>query len=338
MNRCILCAAWLLASCQHRDDELSREPWAAPSTPGVTARAPAPKTATPGPGEISGRVVETMNASSYTYARLDHDGTEIWVAGPTTQLAVGTVLGRMEGNLMPNFHSTTLDRTFAEIYFVNAFPGGSAPAAHPTAPAADPDDEVSGTVLETMDAGGYTYAHLDHGGKQVWVAGPTTKLAGGTKLGRMTGALMTGFRSDTLKRTFDQIYFVGAYSTGDAKAADPHGAAPAATVAPQVKVARANGGKTIAEVFGAKTALAGKPVAVRGQITKLTTGVLDRNWVHLSDGSGAAGTNDLLVTTHDATLKVGDVIVARGTVALDKDFGASYRYDVMIENAKITAE
>ncbi|MBA2543891.1 MAG: hypothetical protein H0V17_29875, partial [Deltaproteobacteria bacterium] len=75
----------------------------------------------------------------------------------------------------------------------------------------------SGTVLVTMDAAGYTYAQLDHGGTKVWIAGPTTKLAVGTKLGRMPGTLMSDFHSKTLARTFDQIYFVGNFAVDPTK-------------------------------------------------------------------------------------------------------------------------
>jgi hypothetical protein len=221
MNRCFLLVVCLLASCQHRDNEVRT---ATPSPAVAPQTVPADRAA-PADGEISGRVVETMDAAGYTYARLDRNGTQLWVAGPQSKLAIGTKLERLEGTLMPNFHSNTLNRTFDQIYFVGGFGAGvaaaapSAPADHATVdrPPATAGDDVSGTVLETMDAAGYTYAQLDRGGSKVWVAGPTTKLAVGTKLGRMSGTLMTGFHSKTLSRTFDQIYFIGTYAIDPAK-------------------------------------------------------------------------------------------------------------------------
>ena len=219
MPRCLMIVA-LLAGCQHRDSD-TRTSQAQPQPSVATKTAPS-EPGEPGKpaasGSISGTVVETMNASTYTYARLDRGGSEIWVAGPQVPLAVGTKLDKLEGQLMTDFYSKTLDRTFAQIYFVTSL--GAAPAAsahaaaataHPSA-AADAGEGVSGTVLRTMEAGGYTYAELDHGGKKVWVAGPTTKLAVGTKLGKMAGSLMTSFHSNTLNRTFDEIYFVGTYA------------------------------------------------------------------------------------------------------------------------------
>jgi hypothetical protein len=149
---------------------------------------------------------------------------------------------------------------------------------------------------------------------------------------------MPGFHSDTLNRTFDQIYFVDRYSVAGGAIPNPH-AGSAAVVqatanAPTEKIAPAPGGVTVATVFADKAKLSGKPVAVRGKITKVNNGILGKNWLHLQDGTGAAGTNDLLVTTQ-ATAKVGDIVTARGTLALDKDFGAGYKYAVLLEDATI---
>jgi hypothetical protein len=228
-------------------------------------------------------------------------------------------------------------------------------------------------VVETMSSGGYTYAKLEDGGKQVWVAGPETALAVGTKIGKANGMLMTGFRSTTLNRTFDQIYFVSAFDVAGGAAANPHGAGvaapampnphgagvaapampnphgagvaapampnphgagPAASAAPGEKIAPVTGGKTVADVFAGKDALAGKPVVVRGKVVKVNNGILGRNWVHLQDGTGAAGTNDLMVTT-SATVARGDIVTVHGNVATNKDFGAGYSYAVLVEDATI---
>jgi hypothetical protein len=275
---------------------------------------------------VSGTIVETMNAGGYTYARLDHDGSQLWVAGPETKLAVGTKLDRMDGTAMSNFHSDTLARTFEQIYFVNAFAiAGGAPASAVAA-----DDDISGVVLETMNAGGYTYAHLDRSGTKLWVAGPQTKLAVGAKLDKLSGSLMSNFQSDSLKRTFDRIYFVDSFGA-HASTATPQPAEP------DPKIAAAPGGKTIADVIASKDALAGKAVVVRGRVVKLNNGIMDRNWIHLRDGSGTSGADDLLVTTQQ-TAQLGDIVVARGTVATHQDFGAGYKYDVVVENATLASQ
>jgi len=66
----------------------------------------------------SGKVVETLDASIYTYVRLD-DGTgnETWAAVPKTQLEIGEPIALEGGTVMNNFYSKTLNRTFDSIIF-----------------------------------------------------------------------------------------------------------------------------------------------------------------------------------------------------------------------------
>ena len=103
-------------------------------------------------------------------------------------------------------------------------------------------------------------------------------------------------------------------------------------------IAKAEGGKTVAEVFAERDQLAGKPVTFRGKIVKTNAGIMGKNWLHVRDGSGADGTNDLTVTTTGAVPNVGDTVIVTGPVVLNKDFGMGYMYDVLIEDAQVTVE
>lgn len=106
-----------------------------------------------------------------------------------------------------------------------------------------------------------------------------------------------------------------------------------------VNVPKAEGAdaKTVAEVWGGRAALSGKEVVVRGKVVKFLGGIMGTNFMHVRDGSGSQekGDNDLTVTT-DQMASVGDVVTLRGSVIVDKDFGAGYRYPVLVEKAKIT--
>jgi hypothetical protein len=103
-------------------------------------------------------------------------------------------------------------------------------------------------------------------------------------------------------------------------------------------IAKAEGGKTVAEVFAEKDQLAGKPVTFRGKVVKTNANIMGKNWLHVRDGSGAEGTNDLTVTTAGAIPNVGDTVVVTGPVVLNKDFGMGYSYEVLIEDAQVTVE
>ncbi len=222
------------------------------------------------------------------------------------------------------------------VVTVAAFPGG-APSAESAAAT------KAGTVLETMNAGGYTYVRLETDAGEIWAAGPETALAVGDRVGLGASATMTNFRSESLDRTFPSIEFVSAFVTppsageGRAAMAQAHGGARPTAPTTVEAVAKAESGSTIAELYAGKAGLAGKTVTVRGQVVKYNSNILGHNWIHIQDGSGTAGTNDLTVTT-EGTARVGDVVLVRGKVALDKDFGMGYRYDLLVEEATVTVE
>lgn len=235
-------------------------------------------------------------------------------------------------------------------------------------PAASPgqgggaENSISGKVVETMDVEDYTYVLVDTGKAKVWAAGPKTKIAVGDQVNMLSPQLMTGFKSSTLDRTFDQIYFVTSFK-GDAAAAAPHGAmggmggmggggaaagadamiaaahgkrAPAATL-DFSGLKKAEGGVAIAEIFATKADLGGKEVKIRAKVAKFTPQVMGKNWIHLRDGTGAEGSNDLAVNTA-ANAKVGDTVLVTGKITLDKDFGFGYKYAVIIEDATVVVE
>jgi hypothetical protein len=209
----------------------------------------------------------------------------------------------------------------------------------------------TGTVAETMNSGGYTYARLHGSAKDdVWVAAPQFDARVGEQISVSLDMPMQGFESRTLNRTFPLLYFVaevarnGNALTGRQQAAplplaSSHGAMAAAppetrTVA---KMDPPSGGLSVADVFAKRNTLSGKPVTVRGTVVKFNGGILDRNWIHIQDGSGSASArdNDLTITS-DTPVKVGDVITASGVLGLNRDFGAGYAYDAIIEKASIT--
>ncbi len=95
--------------------------------------------------------------------------------------------------------------------------------------------------------------------------------------------------------------------------------------------------KTVAELYKEKAELNGKAVTLHGKVAKANNQIMDRNWIHLRDGTGDAadGSNDITVTTQD-TVEVGDEITATGTVAVDLDFGSGYKYPLIVEKATVT--
>lgn len=75
------------------------------------------------PGEGSGKVhkgevLETMDATRYTYVKLKTEsGEELWSAIPQAKVAVGQKVEVVESIVMKDFASPTLKRTFPTIVF-----------------------------------------------------------------------------------------------------------------------------------------------------------------------------------------------------------------------------
>ena len=221
----------------------------------------------------------------------------------------------------------------------------SAPAKPaPPAPAAAAPASIKGKVLEVKDVETYTYLRLKTGNGEMWAAVNKAPVKVGSEVTIENVTMMANFESKTLKRKFDQIAFgslagtgTAAHAPGSDMAAVHAGVSKAADVG-DVKVAKATGpdARTVAEVVGKRADLKDKTVVVRGKVVKFTPGVMDKNWIHLRDGTGSAadGTNDVVVTTKDET-QIGAVVLVKGVVHTDKDLGSGYSYRVLIEEATL---
>lgn len=240
-------------------------------------------------------------------------------------------------------------------------------AAQPAAEAAQ--GALAGTVVETFDSGGYTYIQLDTGTQKIWAAVGQTKVTVGDKISLQNGPVMRDFHSKSLDRTFPEIIFSAGLAGA---AADPHGGAAgsfsqavqgegaamppaggmgagaqeasggsvkAITPLQEVKVEKAEGENCykVEELFASASDLAGKKVKIRGKVVKVSPNIMGRTWIHLQDGSGNPmnNTHDLVVTSADAP-ELDSIVVVEGQLAKDKDFGAGYFYNVIVEGATVS--
>ena len=230
-----------------------------------------------------------------------------------------------------------------------AFAQNANKPASPAGMASAPKQEGTphaGKVIQSMNSGGYTYVLLQKkGGEKVWLAMPQTQVQQGKDMTFGPGMEMANFESKTLKRTFDKIIFsegpVGSTGAAAAKGEEKSpGSMGAVTQASgKIKVEKAANGHTVADLYRLKGKLDRKKVVVRGQVVKVSAGIMNRNWIHLQDGSGTADKkNNNLVVTSQALPLVGDVVTATGTLYKDKDFGGGYKYAVIIEKAELAGK
>ena len=237
-----------------------------------------------------------------------------------------------------------------------------------TGMAAAPAAPVTGTVLETMDAAGYTYLNVSTGTGEKWVAVNQTAVVVGEEVTFMDGMVMQNFFSKSLDRTFPEIVFSsGLVGKGGAPAGMPPagtgadsfsqalstegtpgmpaaadmmtGSKKAVVEFAEIKVEKAPGENsyTVEEIFSKAAELNGQTVIVRGKVVKVSPRIMGRNWVHIQDGTGSpeSSTHDLVITT---SLEAGadwDIITMEGVLAANKDFGSGYSYSVIIEEASL---
>lgn len=196
------------------------------------------------------------------------------------------------------------------------------------------------TVKEVIQTTNYTYLRVDEDDAEKWLAVGKMEASKGETYYYTGGFEMKDFESKELGKTFESVYFLESVSSSPGiesgePAKEPHSTGKLAVVKQDITVKPAEGCITIAELFARKDSYAGKTVKIRGQVTKFNQAIMKKNWVHIQDGSEYSGKFDLTATTEMETA-VGDIITIEGKVALDKDFGYGYSYEVLLEDSRIT--
>jgi hypothetical protein len=195
---------------------------------------------------------------------------------------------------------------------------------------------------EVIQGTNYTYVQVSSNTPDYWIAINKADIKEGETYYWSIGLEMNEFTVKELKRTFRSIFFVQDFTDQPITVAGPpkqmvNGSMAGKQQAPEypgIVVPKAEGGITIAELYTKKASYSGKTVRICGKVVKYAAGIMNRNWVHIQDGTKEAGNFDLAVSTQD-TVKIGDVVVFEGTVALDKNIGAGYIYNILLENSRL---
>ncbi len=203
------------------------------------------------------------------------------------------------------------------------------------------------TAEEVIQTSSYTYVRVSADGREYWIAVSKMDVKEKGTYFWSVGAEMRNFPSKELKRTFPVIFFISDFTDrpitlekqtpGGYTNQMPGEAMAGKQQAPEktgISVEPVKGGITIASLYAKKDSYAGKTVKIRGEVIKFAAGIMDRNWIHIQDGTREGSGYDLTVTTRDS-VKVGEVAVFEGVIALNKDFGAGYTYEVIMEDARL---
>jgi len=196
-----------------------------------------------------------------------------------------------------------------------------------------------GEVKEVIHTSAYTYLRVEKNHKEEWIAINKQEVEKGAIIYYKDGLEMNNFTSPELKRTFEKVYFVQDISDSPIQNKMPAGVTGTEPKKPvlsklNVKIDQPEGGISISDLYAKRNDYAGKTVNVKGQVTKVNFAIMNRNWIHIQDGTSEGENFDLTVTTNHEP-KVGDVVTYTGTLVLNKDFGSGYSYELLLENASL---
>lgn len=217
------------------------------------------------------------------------------------------------------------------------------------------DGYITVEVLKFEQVESYTYLLVKEKKAEYWVATSTMNAEVGQSYKYRGGLLMSNFHSEDLNRTFEDVLFLDQLiplsssnnHAGQEKPAMqgmhdmPAGMHPGNETTPgssvvnekaDVKVASVEGAITIEKLFANMKSYEGKAVRIAGEVTKYNASIMERNWVHIQDGTEHQGKYDLTATSIE-TFEVGSTVIIEGTVALDLDFGYGYTYEILLEEA-----
>lgn|GEM_PF-155355 len=195
-------------------------------------------------------------------------------------------------------------------------------------------------VKEVMPTDRYVYLRVSEGKHEFWIATRKQEVEKGAIYYYKGGLLKTHFESKEYQKVFDTIYLVSSlvpenHSKGMML---PSSGAPA-SMPPAVikedipmhseKPVTQKGVVTIAELVKDPKKFEGHTIQIHGTCVKINPNIMNRNWIHLQDGT--KDSYDLVITS-TSFVPEGEEVTMTGVVGLNKDFGAGYTYDIILEN------
>ncbi len=182
-------------------------------------------------------------------------------------------------------------------------------------------------VEEVIQTNKYTYLNVNEKDQKYWVAVSKREIAKGDTFCFDNKLEMKDFKSRSLQRTFETIYFVqdkNKQSLPQPKVnMNIHHNKKKLKVKKNISIEPIEGGITIAELFSNKKSYANNVIKIKGEVIKFNSGIMGKNWIHLQDGSNDSDNYDLTITTND-TVSVGDIVAFVGKITLNRLYFLSF--------------
>ena len=201
------------------------------------------------------------------------------------------------------------------------FTGNKSPESVNKSPESSKSESYQVKAIEVLQTSKYSYLWVEGEGdglsvgEPYWIAALKNDFIAGEEYVYTGRLFKEDFESKEFGRVFDQIYLVSFIEKTSR-------ATPINSIV--------EGVVSIDKIVSNAVSYAGKKVKVQGKVVKVNDAIMDRNWIHLTDGS--AGDYDFVVTS-DVSVTVGHTVAFEGLISTNRDFGAGYKYELLMEDA-----
>jgi hypothetical protein len=198
-------------------------------------------------------------------------------------------------------------------------------------------------VEEVLPTARYVYLRVKEGEKEFWIATRKVEINKGGVYYYRGGLLKTNFESKEYNRIFDEIYLISKLVSEDhsrhinASPVSDNIAKTENVVKEDIpthteKTVIHKGTIKISDLVSDPKKYEGHTVQISGKCVKVNPNIMGRNWIHLQDGSK----DDFdMVITSNTFVPEGKDITIKAVVSLNRDFGAGYKYDLILENGTL---
>ena len=191
-------------------------------------------------------------------------------------------------------------------------------------------------IVQVLKTDSYLYMEVTEAGRKFWIATGPGNVRPGSTYYFNEAVRKYNFESKALVRVFDSIYLVprlvpeSKLASLDQRLFDPHKPGQKTISAdtlplPDDQNIRAI---TIPELLRNPEAFENSWVELSGTCVKVNSGIMGRNWVHLKAPGEAGG--EVVVTTREEVV-VGELVQFQAVVRRNRDFGAGYLYELLLE-------
>ncbi|XOB63056.1 hypothetical protein ACMC56_04440 [Campylobacterota bacterium DY0563] len=202
-------------------------------------------------------------------------------------------------------------------------------------------------ILETKNAGAYTYIKVEEKGDTYWAAISKSNVKVGQTITIHEQVWMKQFKSKALDKTFDKILFAQVPKKGVSGSDNIHNIhgnmikkKQSNELKPNPKfnegliVSNSKAIKTnISDLFKNKEKYKNKNVEIEGDVLQVSNKVMGNTWVKIYNGKDAVIFRS---SNEDEKVAIGDKVKVIGTINTDVDYGYGFKYEVIGVNGKFT--